>query len=158
MSDIGIDPPIEELIEIKDPIKVKMDRKLRNAKGSVWVLAGIIALNTIASIFIGNFYERSDYSTGSDVITSAISSYKLNDASSTTVYNQMVTNGWVAKDLLVAIGNQNATIIEQNIESTWMIGWLLFNILFTLGWLSIALIRIGLIHLELTRMNSNLSV
>jgi hypothetical protein len=157
MSDLNVNPPIEEELEIQDPIKVKMDRKLRNAKRSVWVLAAIIALNTIASIFIGNFYERPDYSTGSSDISSAISSYKINDASSTTVYNQMVTNGWVAKDLLEAIGNQNATIIEQNTESTWMIGWLLFNILFTLGWLSIALIRIGLIHLELTRMNSSIS-
>jgi hypothetical protein len=60
----------------------------------------------------------------------------------------MVTNGWVARDLLETIGEQNATIIEQNSESSGITAWLFFNTLFTLGVLSVAVIRIGILQVE----------
>ena len=151
------DQPIEVTDEViaRDPKEVKLKRKIRNAKISVWILAFLIAVNTVAALFIGQLYERPDFDNGRSSISGAIANYKLNDASSRTVYNQMVTNGWVAKDLLEAIGEQNATMIEQNTEANWMLGWLLLNILFTLGWLSIALIRIGLMQIEINQNRSN---
>lgn len=50
-------------------------------------------------------------------VSAAIASYQLNDSSSTTVYQQQVTNGWAAKDLLNVIGQQNATIIDNQVAS-----------------------------------------
>jgi hypothetical protein len=58
---------------------------------------------------------------GSADVLDAISSYEINDATSETVYNQMVTNGWVARDLLETIGNQNATIIDNQIATAHLI-------------------------------------
>ena len=151
------DQPIEVTDEViaRDPKEVKLKRKIRNAKISVWILAFLIAVNTVAALFIGQLYERPQFNDGTSGISAAMSSYELNNANTRTVYNQMVVNGWVAKDLLEVIGKQNATMIEQNSEANWMLGWLLFNILFTLGWLSIALIRIGLMQIEINQNRSN---
>ena len=54
---------------------------------------------------------------GASEISDAILNYKANDAASTTVYNQMVTNGWAAKDLLHVIGNQNSRIIDNQVAT-----------------------------------------
>lgn len=148
---------VTEVVETRNPKQVKLERRIRSARISVWILALIIAINTVAALFIGQLYERPQFDNGRSSISSAITNYKLNDANSTTVYNQMVTNGWAAKDLLEAIGEQNATLIEQNSEANWMFGWLLFNILFTLGWLSVALIRIGLTQIEINQFRGNSS-
>lgn len=146
---------VTEEVVIRDPKQVKLERKIRNAKISVWILAFLIAVNTVAALFIGQLYERPEFNDGRGEISGAMASYELNNANTRTVYNQMVVNGWVAKDLLEAIGKQNATMIEQNSEANWMLGWLLFNVLFTLGWLSIALIRIGLMQIEINQNRSN---
>ena len=140
----------EVMIEdtFKSPEEIKKERKLKNARRNVIILSIIIALNTAAAIFIGQLYKQPSYDSGRGSVSTAMADYRLNDMSSTTVYNQMVTNGWVARDLLKTIGEQNATLIEQNSESNFMIGWLLFNILFTLGWFSIAMIRLGLMFYE----------
>lgn len=146
MSDVN--SPEEIIEEFRSPEEIKKERKIKNARRSVIILSIIIALNTAAAIFLGQLYKQPVYDTGSYSVTRAISDYRANDLMSTTVYNQMVTNGWVARDLLKTIGEQNATIIEQNSQSNFMIGWLLFNILFTLGWFSIAMIRLGLMFYE----------
>lgn len=145
----------EEMSEVKtsdtpyrDPAQIKFERKMKFHRGLVWFLGLIIAVNTAAAIFIGQVFERPNYNTGASDIRNAITSYEANDRFSTTVYQQMVSNGWVTRDLLETIGNQNATIIEQNDNLTWIVGVLLFNILFTLGWLSIALIRLGLMKID----------
>jgi hypothetical protein len=137
-----------EPIQVRDPQIVKMERKVRSAKVMLWIFAIFIALNTAAALFIGQSYKAAEFETGRMSIESALSSYRSNDASSTTVYQQMVTNGWVARDLLETIGEQNATLIEQNSESNGVMTWLFFNTLFTLGVLSVAVIRIGILQVE----------
>jgi hypothetical protein len=137
-----------EATTLKDPVIVKYERKMRSSRRYVVIFAVIITLNTAAAIFVGQLYNQPSYSSGSSDISSAISNYKINDSTSTTVYNQMVANGWVAKDLLVAIGNQNATIIEQNSDAMWLVALLLFNILFTLGWIGISIIRLGFMRID----------
>jgi len=137
-----------EPIQVRDPQIVKIERKVRNAKVMLWIFAIFIALNTAAALYIGQTYKAAEFETGRGSIESALSSYRSNDASSTTVYQQMVTNGWVARDLLETIGEQNATIIEQNSESSGITAWLFFNTLFTLGVLSVAVIRIGILQVE----------
>jgi hypothetical protein len=135
-------------IQVRDPQIVKIERKVRNAKVMLWIFAIFIALNTAAALYIGQTYKAVEFETGRGSIESALSSYRSNDASSTTVYQQMVTNGWVTRDLLETIGEQNATIIEQNSESSSLTAWLFFNTLFTLGVLSVAVIRIGILQVE----------
>jgi hypothetical protein len=137
-----------EPIQVRDPQIVKIERKVRNARVMLWIFAIFIALNTAAALYIGQSYKAAEFDTGRSSITEALVSYKSNDASSTTVYQQMVTNGWVARDLLEAIGEQNATLIDQNSESNGMTAWLFFNTLFTLGVLSVAVIRIGILQVE----------
>jgi hypothetical protein len=139
---------IPEPIQVRDPQIVKIERKVRNAKVMLWIFAIFIAVNTAAALYIGQTYKAAEFETGRGSIESALSSYRSNDASSTTVYQQMVTNGWVARDLLETIGEQNATIIEQNSESSGITAWLFFNTLFTLGVLSVAVIRIGILQVE----------
>ena len=139
---------IPEPIQLRDPQIVKIQRKVRNAKVMLWVFAFIIALNTAATLYIGQSYKAAEFDTGRSTITEALASYKINDATSKTVYQQMVTNGWVARDLLETIGEQNATLIDQNSENSVMTAWLFFNTLFTLGVLSVAIIRIGILQVE----------
>lgn len=137
-----------EQVEVRDPRIVKLERKVRNTKVLLWLFALVIALNTAAALYIGQTYRTSEFNTGRSSIVEALSDYRSNDSTSRTVYQQMVTNGWVARDLLESIGEQNATLIEQNSENNAMTGWLFFNILFTMGFLSVAIIRIGILQIE----------
>lgn len=137
-----------EPVQVRDPQIVKIERKVRSAKVLLWIFAIFIALNTAAALYIGQSYKAAEFDTGRASIVEALASYRSNDASSTTVYQQQVTNGWVARDLLETIGEQNATLIDQNSENNVMLSWLMFNILFTLGFLSVAVIRIGILLVE----------
>jgi hypothetical protein len=132
----------------QSPEEIKYARRLKRTKQSVFILLVLVALNTIAALFLGQVIKAPDYSNGSSQISTAISSGQINALSSTTVYQQQVVNGWVARDLLEAIGNQNATIIDQNSDQLRLQAFLLFNILFTLGAICIAVIRIGLVRIE----------
>lgn len=81
------------------------------SKVFVAALALVLSLGAFGFAYLGQatpdaFSMRSE-------VKAAIDSYELNDANSTTVYQQQVTNGWVARDLLEVIAKQNATIIEN---------------------------------------------
>jgi hypothetical protein len=140
---------IEESFEdLKSPEEIKHERALKRTKQGVLVILIVVAVNTIAAMILGSVIKAPDYNTGYGEVSTAMSMYKINDAGSTTVYQQMVANGWVARDLLETVGHQNATIIEQNTDQIRLISLLLFNILFTLGAICVAVIRIGLLRIH----------
>lgn len=148
---------IEESSEgYKSPELIKHERTLKRTRQGVFAILVLVAVNTIAALILGSVIKTPDYSTGSSEVSTAMSMNKINDAGSTTVYQQMVSNGWVARDLLQAVGHQNATLIEQNTDQIRLMGLLLFNILFTLGAICIAVIRIGLLRIHQNEyFNSN---
>lgn len=139
---------VNEEVEYRDPEAIKYERKLKRTRMSVLVLLVVVAINTLAALFLGQVIKAPDYSNGSSLVSAAISMEKINSISSTTVYQQQVVNGWVARDLLEAIGKQNATMIDQNSDLLRVGAFLLFNILFTLGAICVAVIRIGLLRIE----------
>ncbi len=139
---------VSEEVEYRDPEAIKYERKLKRTRMSVLVLLVVVAINTLAALFLGQVIKAPDYSNGSSLVSAAISMEKINSISSTTVYQQQVVNGWVARDLLEAIGKQNATMIDQNSDLLRVGAFLLFNILFTLGAICVAVIRIGLLRIE----------
>ena len=132
----------------RDPETIKYERKLKRTRLSVVVLLVVVAINTVAALFLGQVVKAPEYSNGSSLVSAAIASEKINSMTSTTVYQQQVVNGWAARDLLEAIGNQNATMIDQNADLLRVGAFLLFNILFTLGAICVALIRIGLLRVD----------
>lgn len=108
------------------------------------ILAYLAILGTyIAAVVLGNTKVSFTTGNGYTEVATAMSNYEVNDASSTTVYNQMVTNGWAAKDLLEAIGHQNATIIDnQNATAQLIQGT---NALLTYGLGMVAVIGVAII-------------
>lgn len=108
------------------------------------ILAYVAIVGTyIAAVVLGNTKVSFTTSNGYSDVMTAMSNYEINDASSTTVYNQMVTNGWVAKDLLKAIASQNATIIDnQNATAQLIEGT---NALLTYGLGMVAVIGVTII-------------
>lgn len=117
---------------------------------TIWI---VIVINTLGGLAWSQIYKSPDYSTGSGSISSAMSNYDINNISATTVYQQQVVNGWVAKDLLEAIGDQNSTMIEMQSEKSGISAFLLFNILFTLGLIGIIILRIGFMINDQIRLN-----
>lgn len=116
----------------------------KTAKGGVLplVLAVTAIVGTyIAAVVLGNSKVSFTTGNGSLAVQDAMTNYTLNDASSTTVYNQMVTNGWVAKDLLKTIGNQNAAIIDNQLATAQLIQGT--NALLTYGLGMVAVIGIA---------------
>jgi hypothetical protein len=116
------------------------------AKGNVLPLAlAFIAIvgTYVAAVVLGNTKVSFTTGNGATDVADAMSNYTLNDASSTTVYNQMVTNGWVAKDLLKTIGNQNAAIIDNQLATAQLIQGT--NALLTYGLGMVAIIGIAVI-------------
>jgi hypothetical protein len=97
----------------------------------------------IAAAVLGNTKVILPTGNGSDAVSEALSNYALNDLSSKTVYIQMVTNGWVAKDLLKTIGDQNAAIIDNQVATAQLIQGT--NALLTYGLAMVANIRIAVI-------------
>jgi hypothetical protein len=75
----------------------------------------------LAAAFLGNQTVQLVSQNNYRDVTDAMTNYELNDASSKTVYNQMVTNGWVAKDLLKTIGTQNASIIDNQVATAQLL-------------------------------------
>lgn len=130
----AIDEPIEEQAAPK------------SSKGGVLplVLAFIAIVGTyIAAVVLGNTKVSFTTGNGSEAVSEALSNYALNDMSSKTVYNQMVTNGWVTKDLLKTIGNQNAAIIDNQLATAQLIQGT--NALLTYGLGMVAIIGIAVI-------------
>lgn len=114
-------------------------RSSRNLQLVLTVLA--IAAFYIAAVGLGNTQVSINSNNGTVAISDAMSNYAVNDASSTTVYNQMVTNGWVAKDLLEAIGSQNAAIIDNQIATARLIQGTNSLLTFGLGMVAVIGIR-----------------
>lgn len=107
-----------------------------NRVGLVLAVVSII-LTYGAALFFGSTQVSFDSSNGADSVASAMSLYLENDANSTTVYNQMVTNGWVAKDLLETVGNQNATMIDNQLATAKLLQGTNTLIMFGLGMVAV---------------------
>ena len=97
----------------------------------------------IAGAVLGNIRVGLITANGASAIDEALSNYSLNELNSKTVYNQIVTNGWAAKDLLKAIGDQNATIIDNQNATAHLIQGT--NTLLTFGLGMVAVIGITLL-------------
>lgn len=87
--------------------------KRRGNMSRIFVAAMALVISVGALGFAYSGQSKLDDSSLRVEISDAIESYELNDASSTTVYQQQVTNGWVTRDLLEVIAKQNAAMIEN---------------------------------------------
>ena len=124
-------------------------KKVKKHSFAMKALWALLAINTVAAIFLGSVYKQTPVDNGLGAISLAKSNYDVNNGSATTVYQQQVVNGWFDKDALTVIADQNATIIDQNNKHSWEVNLLLFNILLTLAWLTVAFIRTSLVQTEL---------
>ncbi len=129
---------LEGLGEELEPRKQIDKNKLR------MILALVSIIGTyIAAVVLGNTKVLLTTGNGNAAVDDAISNYLLNDASSKTVYNQMVTNGWVAKDLLKNISTQNSAIIDNQIAMAQLAQGT--NALLTYGLGMVAVIGIAIV-------------
>lgn len=129
---------LEGLGEELEPRKQIDKNKLR------MILALVSIIGTyIAAAVLGNTKVLLTTGNGNAAVDDAISNYLLNDASSKTVYNQMVTNGWVAKDLLKNISTQNSAIIDNQIAMAQLAQGT--NALLTYGLGMVAVIGIAIV-------------
>lgn len=126
-----------------------INKKVKRHSLAMKALWALLAINTIAAIFLGSVYKQTPVDNGMGQIAIASSNYDANNANAKNVYQQQVVNGWFEKDALTAIADQNATIIDQNKKHSWEVNLLLFNILITLAWLTVAFIRTSLVQTEL---------
>ena len=109
------------------------------------LVLGILAifLAYVLALSFGQTKVEFQTDNGSEDVSSAISNYELNDLSSRTVYNQMVTNGWVTKDLLETIGNQNASMIDNQVATAKLLQGT--NTLITYGLGMIAVVGVAIL-------------
>ena len=131
----------------------KLQKSIKSHRIGALLLWVLIAINTIGGFVWSQVYKSPSYNTGDSSISSAMSNYNLNNLSSTTVYQQQVVNGWVAKDLLETIAKQNVTEIEMQSEKSSISVFLLFNILITLGLIGVLILRIGFMINDQIRLN-----
>lgn len=131
----------------------KLRKSIKSHRNGALLLWILIVINTIGGFAWSQVYKSPTYSTGSIGVSNAMSSYNVNNMTATTVYQQQVVNGWVAKDLLETIAKQNGTIIEMQSEKSGISAFLLFNILFTLGVIGVIIVRIGFMLTDQSRLN-----
>jgi hypothetical protein len=102
------------------PKETKRTGKASLVFGSIAILA-----SSVTALVVGS-------NNGNQAVARALSDYTVNDSSSTTVYQQIVTNGWVAKDLLTVIAHQNATLIMLASAGVGVLGIIGIAVLFAI--------------------------
>lgn len=91
----------------------------KSSKLSLWLLGALAALALGLSVVVAphpgspSAFSKVSKENGADAASGAISDFRTNDLTSTTVYQQQVTALWATKDLLKVIADQNATIISN---------------------------------------------
>jgi preprotein translocase subunit SecG len=95
---------------IATPARAAMDGNvlLKTSTNTLWFFTFFAALIVALSLF-----NNANGSDGSSAATAAISDFRANDESSTTVYQQQVNALWATKDLLKVIADQNSTMIHN---------------------------------------------
>lgn len=119
--------------------------KSQHKQSKAPVVFGVLAIFLAYMLALSFGQTKVDFQTenGSKDVSAAMSNFELNDLSSRTVYNQMVTNGWVAKDLLETIGNQNASMIDNQVATAKLLQGT--NTLITYGLGMIAVIGVAIL-------------
>lgn len=144
---------LDDLTVFQNAEIAKLRKSIKSHRNGALLLWVLIVINTIGGFAWSQVYKSPNYSTGSIGVANAMSSYNMNNMTATTVYQQQVVNGWVAKDLLETIAKQNGTIIEMESEKSGISAFLLFNILFTLGIIGVIIVRIGFMLTDQSRLN-----
>jgi len=84
------------------------DELFKTTRNTLWFFTLFAALIVTFSLF-----NNANTSDGSSAANGAISDFRANDESSTTVYQQQVNALWATKDLLKVIADQNSTMIHN---------------------------------------------
>ena len=148
---------IDELPQIDKDIHALQKKILAYRKSIYWAW-GVIALQLIGCFLFLGLYSNPSIDDGSSSKATALASFAANDAGATTAAQQQVVNGWVARDLLSTIADQNSTLLTLQAQDNYKTHWLLFNGILSMTLIGIALIRLGLMFQYQSELQQLLAV